>query len=51
LIVAASDHYPIGEASRQIPRVRALRVPGDHDIHAQQPDVIANLLLDHEDFA
>jgi pimeloyl-ACP methyl ester carboxylesterase len=46
LIVAASELTPLRDASTRIARVRAVRVPAHHDIHAQHPDVIAGLLLD-----
>ena len=46
LVIAAGERTPLTEASAAIPRVRALRIPADHDIHAQKPDVVAGVFLD-----
>jgi pimeloyl-ACP methyl ester carboxylesterase len=45
LLVAASDRFALDEAAGAIRRVRAVRLAGHHDLHAQQPDAVAGLLL------
>lgn len=46
LIIAAGELTPLTDATARIRRVRGLRIPSDHDIHAQRPAVVAGALLD-----